>query len=399
MVCARVTFRAIHPWHGLTTSQTPTGSPSPSNSRDRTARAPPRPAAGNNADLTQQAESDLTSRPWTDEQLQVLREAAALLGLPSVHHLPRVLPRALYLLYDGSSRNVSVPDPESSIPFSSFHEETVPLVPTASGSLLIANSEATPVGSMALEHGAEEFPVFYQPDLFLSNADEGFGDFGASYFPSFESVVGPPPMSDPFALTPSYTFVPPPLELLASGAWHMGDSLDFLGLGLPTSSPSQCDTGLSFNTIPTPSSSENSSLRPDLDVVGATQPAVLDQNVFQPTIPGHLEAPRGYNEQQENMGDSNGDTDSPTSSPPTAGRYARAPQVSRDRPGMSAHVISKKIVTKKPGRRGPFQDPSEREQTGVTRRIGACIRCRVQKIRVRLRFSSRPPLWFIKLRC
>lgn len=34
------------------------------------------------------------------------------------------------------------------------------------------------------------------------------------------------------------------------------------------------------------------------------------------------------------------------------------------------------------GRRGPFKDPSLREQTAQTRRIGSCIRCRMQRIRV-----------------
>lgn len=35
-----------------------------------------------------------------------------------------------------------------------------------------------------------------------------------------------------------------------------------------------------------------------------------------------------------------------------------------------------------PARRGPFQDPTQREQTAQTRRIGSCIRCRMQRIRV-----------------
>lgn len=37
---------------------------------------------------------------------------------------------------------------------------------------------------------------------------------------------------------------------------------------------------------------------------------------------------------------------------------------------------------KKIGRRGPFRSSDERQQTGFTRRLGACIRCRLQKIRV-----------------
>ncbi|KAI0107583.1 hypothetical protein GGR51DRAFT_548432 [Nemania sp. FL0031] len=36
---------------------------------------------------------------------------------------------------------------------------------------------------------------------------------------------------------------------------------------------------------------------------------------------------------------------------------------------------------KGPRRRGPFVNPAEREQTGLTRQLGACIRCRIQKAR------------------
>lgn len=34
------------------------------------------------------------------------------------------------------------------------------------------------------------------------------------------------------------------------------------------------------------------------------------------------------------------------------------------------------------GKRGPFKDPSLREQTAMTRKTGSCIRCRMQRIRV-----------------
>ncbi|KAI1131699.1 hypothetical protein F5Y10DRAFT_43917 [Nemania abortiva] len=37
--------------------------------------------------------------------------------------------------------------------------------------------------------------------------------------------------------------------------------------------------------------------------------------------------------------------------------------------------------SKGPRRRGPFSNPAEREQTGLTRQLGACIRCRIQKAR------------------
>ncbi len=41
-------------------------------------------------------------------------------------------------------------------------------------------------------------------------------------------------------------------------------------------------------------------------------------------------------------------------------------------------------------RRGPFKDHDQREKTARTRKIGSCIRCRIQRIRVRTRsFSPR----------
>jgi hypothetical protein len=40
-------------------------------------------------------------------------------------------------------------------------------------------------------------------------------------------------------------------------------------------------------------------------------------------------------------------------------------------------------ATSRPQRRGPFQDPERQEETGRTRGLKACVRCRMQKIRVR----------------
>jgi hypothetical protein len=42
-----------------------------------------------------------------------------------------------------------------------------------------------------------------------------------------------------------------------------------------------------------------------------------------------------------------------------------------------------------PARRGPFKDHEQREKTAHTRKIGSCIRCRMQRIRV----SSAPTPW------
>lgn len=42
------------------------------------------------------------------------------------------------------------------------------------------------------------------------------------------------------------------------------------------------------------------------------------------------------------------------------------------------------------GKRGPFKDPNLREQTAQTRKIGSCIRCRMQRIRVSSVASTAP---------
>ena len=41
------------------------------------------------------------------------------------------------------------------------------------------------------------------------------------------------------------------------------------------------------------------------------------------------------------------------------------------------------------GKRGPFKDPGLREQTAQTRKMGSCIRCRMQRIRVRESYPLR----------
>jgi hypothetical protein len=40
------------------------------------------------------------------------------------------------------------------------------------------------------------------------------------------------------------------------------------------------------------------------------------------------------------------------------------------------------LTNQRGGKRGPFKDPNLREQTAQTRKIGSCIRCRMQRIRV-----------------
>jgi hypothetical protein len=41
-----------------------------------------------------------------------------------------------------------------------------------------------------------------------------------------------------------------------------------------------------------------------------------------------------------------------------------------------------------PARRGPFKDSGQRELTARTRKIGSCIRCRMQRIRVSTSLGS-----------
>jgi hypothetical protein len=49
---------------------------------------------------------------------------------------------------------------------------------------------------------------------------------------------------------------------------------------------------------------------------------------------------------------------------------------------------SQEIAERKPTRRGPFQDKQLQEETSETRKRKACVRCRMQKIRVRTEHST-----------
>jgi hypothetical protein len=48
----------------------------------------------------------------------------------------------------------------------------------------------------------------------------------------------------------------------------------------------------------------------------------------------------------------------------------------------------KELPSQKPQRRGPFMDQQLREETSSTRKLKACVRCRMQKIRVSIRRST-----------
>jgi hypothetical protein len=55
---------------------------------------------------------------------------------------------------------------------------------------------------------------------------------------------------------------------------------------------------------------------------------------------------------------------------------------------VSADPSRKELLSQKPQRRGPFQDQQLREETSNTRKIKACMRCRMQKIRVSFQICS-----------
>lgn len=50
-----------------------------------------------------------------------------------------------------------------------------------------------------------------------------------------------------------------------------------------------------------------------------------------------------------------------------------------------------------PVKRGPFKDQDQREKTALTRKMGSCIRCRMQRIRVRARRPSQRLAWLLIL--
>lgn len=51
-------------------------------------------------------------------------------------------------------------------------------------------------------------------------------------------------------------------------------------------------------------------------------------------------------------------------------------------PLMKQETDADPFTQQRGGKRGPFRDPGLREQTAQTRKIGSCIRCRMQRIRV-----------------
>lgn len=70
--------------------------------------------------------------------------------------------------------------------------------------------------------------------------------------------------------------------------------------------------------------------------------------------------------------------DTGSASPPSSPRDEQSPNKQSSEEPPTNGKTPKKIS----GRRGPFKDDQERAQTKLTRRLGACIRCRLQKIRV-----------------
>lgn len=79
---------------------------------------------------------------------------------------------------------------------------------------------------------------------------------------------------------------------------------------------------------------------------------------------------------------------------PQYGVLSSATMVSAPFPDTRHHVARHEqqsnfdilLPNQRGGKRGPFKDPSLREQTAQTRKMGSCIRCRMQRIRVRTPF-------------
>ncbi|CAH0026566.1 unnamed protein product [Clonostachys rhizophaga] len=68
---------------------------------------------------------------------------------------------------------------------------------------------------------------------------------------------------------------------------------------------------------------------------------------------------------------------------PSHAAASRSNAMSRDHAAPHEHHPTFDILqpNQRGGKRGPFKDPSLREQTAQTRKIGSCIRCRMQRIR------------------
>jgi hypothetical protein len=64
---------------------------------------------------------------------------------------------------------------------------------------------------------------------------------------------------------------------------------------------------------------------------------------------------------------------------------AKSPNSSRERLKDHKNVGESRLLARRQRSkcRGPFTDPVQRSETGETRRMGACIRCKVQRVRVR----------------
>jgi len=67
---------------------------------------------------------------------------------------------------------------------------------------------------------------------------------------------------------------------------------------------------------------------------------------------------------------------------PTHLAYGSYPAIRDQSTPDEARSFNVVLTNQRGGKRGPFKDPSLREQTAQTRRMGSCIRCRMQRIRV-----------------
>ena len=211
-------------------------------------------------------------------------------------------------------------------------------------------------------YGVEDFHAFCNyfqadsfPDPFVhENPTDGnyyFGDVSATESsPESNALTLPPGTAD----------------------WNTGVNLD-----LPL------NFGPLFEPTSIPQSSRNGTQQGAMNEVGAgmMEPDFLLQSTNNVSAGVHNHVAQCDSSHTE-AGDNDADTDSTLESTRTPD-VPKTSQVRISRPNHHRPAQSTPIVVKLPGRRAPFKDLREREQTGVTRRLGACLRCRMQKTRVR----------------
>ncbi len=250
---------------------------------------------------------------------------------------------------------------------------------------------------------AEEFASYSHfgagpsPSPFVEQSPgDGNCDF---YFGDVESAVeSSPESSTPFLSLPQGSCGNTPRQTgVPATGWNPAVGLDFPVNFVPQAG---FDPRAPFKPPSIPSSSDNGSLQGATSEVGFPSYATVATDVLLQPVSGggegiHVNHMERCDSSHTEPGDSSGDVNGTLqSTPPPAlvhiTPHARVPRSRHHRPAQSTPII-----TKTPGRRGPFRDPKEREQTALARKLGACLRCRVQKTRVRSKSFALN--WFVPL--